>query len=691
VNRSPQALVLSALLLACSPVPAASPASSPTHESRRLDRIQVTATRREESTLEVPSALTVVTSEDLRRRAALTVADFFRGQPGTFVQQTTPGQGNVIIRGLKGSEVLHLVDGFRLNNAFFRNAPNQYIALVDPLALERIEAVRGPMSTLYGSDAMGGVIQFLSWRPRFEGERWQQQGGLRLRSASADEARQLRLYEAVGHEHLNFAAGYSHQDVQGRRVGGGEHLPFTDYRQRAADFAAQHRRGDHQLRLSLQHSEQPDTPRHDALVPGFGQARAESVEQFFRPQARRFSQLHYRFDAPLPFADFIDLQWGLQRMQDDRVSRDTGSSNRDIEANSSRLQGVSGQFARTLGERHHLSYGFEWYDDRIASFRQRQNVTSGAMSPRPSRFPDGSRMRSEALYLADDFRPAPGWDVNAGLRYSRFKVEMPATAAAPGVRLEPDDLSGHFGLVRELGEGLRLVGNLGRGFRAPNIFDLGLLGDRPGNRFNMPNPNLAPETVLTADFGLKLASGPWQGEALLFRSDYQDKISAVLTGETTASGRIVVQSRNLVELVLYGVETGLAFDAGGAFAARASATWTRGEERLGSAEPPADRIPPLFGSLGATWRFAPRLELEAWSQFAMRQDRLSPRDAVDPRINPKGTAGWATLNLRLGWEASEALSLALHAHNLGDRRYREHGSGLDAPGRDLGFALDWRW
>jgi outer membrane receptor protein involved in Fe transport len=669
--------------------PSSASAAGPAAE--RLDRIQVTATRREEGVLEIPASVTVLDEQALRKRMALTVADALRGEPGTFVQQTTPGQGNVIIRGLKGSEVLHLVDGFRLNHAFFRNAPNQYLALVDPLMLAGIEAVRGPMSTLYGSDAMGGVLQFLSWRPSFAGEHWQQQGGLRMRSSSADDARQLRLFEAIGRDDLHFAAGYSDQDVNGRRVGGGERLPFTDYRQRAADFAAEHRRGDHWLRLSLQHSEQPETPRHDALVSGFGQTAAESAEQLFKPQARRFSQLRYRYSAPLPFADSIELQAGLQRMTDDRVSRDSGSANRDTEANLSRLEGFSAQFDRALGERHYLSYGFEWYGDRVASFRERQNINSGAVSARPSRFPDASRMRSQALYLADDFLPAPGWDVNIGLRYSRFDIELPATASGPGVRLRPDDLSGHFGVVRELGEGLRLVGNLGRGFRAPNVFDLGLLGERPGNRFNLPNPELRPETVLTVDAGLKLQRGAWQGEAIAFRSQYRDKISSVLTGERTDRGREIVQSRNITEQVLNGVETALRYDDGGAFAVRAAATWTRGEERVEALETPADRIPPLFGSLSGSWRFAPDFELETWALFAGRQGRLSPRDVSDPRINPAGTAGWATLNVRLGWAPSEAVNLALSAHNLGDRRYREHGSGLDAPGRDLGLALDWRW
>jgi len=134
---------------------------------KTLDAIQVTATRRAESPSDVPQAVTVVSEDELRKRFDQTNADLLHGDVGTFVQQTTPGQAVVIERGLKGSEVLHMVDGFRLNNAFFRNAPNQYPALIDPLMIAQIEVVRGPWSVLYGSDAMGGVVQMLSPKTRY--------------------------------------------------------------------------------------------------------------------------------------------------------------------------------------------------------------------------------------------------------------------------------------------------------------------------------------------------------------------------------------------------------------------------------------------------------------------------------------------------------------------------------------------
>ena len=133
-----------------------------------IEEIQVTATRRPVALNEVSAAVTVITTKEIARTKLVT--DSLAAKPGVFLQQTTPGQGAAIIRGLKGSEVLHLVDGMRLNNAIFRNAPTQYLALVSPGTLDRLEVVRGAPASLYGSDAVGGVIQALSRMPSFDAD-----------------------------------------------------------------------------------------------------------------------------------------------------------------------------------------------------------------------------------------------------------------------------------------------------------------------------------------------------------------------------------------------------------------------------------------------------------------------------------------------------------------------------------------
>jgi len=116
--------------------------------------------------------------------------------------------------------------------------------------------------------------------------------------------------------------------------------------------------------------------------------------------------------------------------------------------------------------------------------------------------------------------------------------------------------------------------------------------------------------------------------------------------------------------------------------------YTHGKESDDDVTVPADRIPPLNGRLGLVYQASDRLRFEPYLDFASRQDRLSPRDVADPRINPFGTTGWGTINLLASWQARQNLELGLRLQNLGDKDYREHGSGIDAPGRNLGIWLN---
>lgn len=520
------------------------------------------------------------------------------------MQSTTPGQAIPIVRGLKGSEVLHMVDGFRLNTAFFRNSPNQYFALVDAQNVERVEVVRGPSSTLYGSDAMGGVVQVITPEQRFDGAGWDTRGHFRTQLASGDLSKLARFDGAAGRQDFSIAGGVTWQDVGERRGGGGPRLPHTQFRAWAADTKLLWNPApEHELMFNLHYLKQPKTPRFHELVAGFHQETANSDEFYFEPNDRLFTQARYGWNAMNAAVDTAELHLGYQEINDDRRSRGAGSSNRDLEKNRDRLRGVTGNFNKQVGA-HALAYGFEAYWDTVDSSRKRVNIDSGQVSVRAPRFPNGSTMDSFALYVNDSIELAPRWQLDLGARYSRFDIELPAGDGGIGAKLEPDDLTGNAGLTFKATETLHLVTNLGRGFRAPNIFDLGVFGDRPGGRFAIPNADLKPETVLTWDVGLKFDQPGFQAEAFLWRSNYKDKITSVDIGED-AEGRILVQNRNVTELKLWGAEIGARWTPSEKLALHGVLNLTRGEEEYAGDQYDADRIPPLNGRLGAEWRFAP--------------------------------------------------------------------------------------
>ena len=251
----------------------------------KLDTIQVTATLRAEDAREIAAAVTIVGPERLQQNAR-TPLEALRGQPGAFVQQTTPGQSAVFVRGAKGSEVLHLVDGFRLNSAIFRNAPNQYFSLVDGQSLDRIELLRGPSAGLYGSDAMGGVVHMLSRNP-LELAPDSSASTLRLRADTGEDLLLGHVSTATRGDRFAAVLALTSVDSDGRRTGGGDQQPFSDFSSQAVsarfafDSGAAGRFG-----LNLQNVRQPKTPRHDELVAGFGQTAPAAAVASFRKSRR---------------------------------------------------------------------------------------------------------------------------------------------------------------------------------------------------------------------------------------------------------------------------------------------------------------------------------------------------------------------------------------------------------------------
>jgi outer membrane receptor protein involved in Fe transport len=654
-----------------------------------MESVVVTATRTEASVLEVADAISAIDSTDISRLAPELLAEMLRGVPGAFFQQTTPGQGIPIIRGLKGSQVLHLVDGMRLNNAFFRNAPNQYLGLVDAYAAERTEIIRGSAPSLHGADAMGGVVQVLTGEPDFDGASWQSTGRLYGSYNSVDSAVIGRAQGAVGRAGNVISGGITYQDHNNRTIGGGDEVSPSAYRVNAADLKWRYAFNNRsELMLSAQFLEQPSTPRIDELVPGYGQDQPSSAQYEFMPNRRDFLHARYRLDSQSRWFRFFEAHMARQVISDDRLTQDYGATIVTNEFNESQLDGLTLQFNSPWGGQgessKELVWGLEFYSDQVASSRILTDVGSGQSQSARGRFPDGSSMDSAAIYASNHWR----WDrlsLNAGLRYSWFEIYLPPSNELDSVKLTPSDLTGDIHLNYEINPGVHLVSNVGRGFRPPNIFDLGTLGSRPGNRFNVPNPSLKPESVWSYDVGIKSSTDRWQIEAYAWYSDYRDKISSRFTGELTPGGRQVVSSDNLNSAQLYGLESGLRYRATDSVELYAVVNYTRGEESDDGLTVPADRIPPLNGRLGLVYEPNDRFRIEAYLDFANRQDRLSPRDEEDPRIDPSGTAGWGTANLLFGWQATARLEVGLRLQNLSDREYREHGSGIDAPGRNLGI------
>ncbi len=679
------------LLLFHKPLQADNESAEDMYESDIQEHVQVTATRTNKRDIDIAAAVTAIDEHKILGQAPDVIAEMLRGEPGTYFQQTTPGQGIPIIRGLKGSQILHMVDGMRLNNAFFRNAPNQYLGLVDSFATQRMEVVRGSQGSLYGADAMGGVLNILTQEPSYDGSDWQQESRLYGSYDSVDDGWVISARTQGGKQGWGFVGGASYQDHSERESGSGERLVPSAYTSKAADLKLVVDTSDRSdLMLSAQVMEQPSTPRYDELVPGYGQLEPSSEQFLFEPNRRSFIHARFRLDGESSWFDQFEAHVARQVITDDRLTQEFGNPIIVTEFNSSKLDGVSLQFNASLPSGMQLVWGAEYYTDAVSSSRFTHLEDTDVLTEVRSRFPDGSSVDSVAIYLSGEWLTTKNFDLNAGVRYSWFDISLPADENHDDVLLTPADLTGDIHAVYALNSEFKLVANFGRGFRPPNIFDLATLGPRPGNRFNIANTDLGPETVWSYDLGFKTETDRLEMEVFAFYLDYSNKISSVFTGEVTEDGRDIVRSENRNNVEIYGIEAGAYWAVMNDLRIFAVLNYTRGEEQGDDgAALPADRIPPLNGKLGLEYFFKGTWRMEPYLLFASNQDRLSPRDVRDPRINPMGTTGWGTLNLLLDWQATASLQLGLRLENIADKAYREHASGIDAPGRNIGFWMNY--
>lgn len=672
MQRITRKIVQAVCLFACLPA-----------HAEEIEEILVTAVRRAVIEEQLSVALDMLDVQDVQQHALLT--DALADATGVHLQQTTPGQGAAVVRGQKGSAVLHLVDGMRLNNAIFRSAPTQYFALVPTVAVERIEILRGTPASLYGSDAIGGVLQVITHKPKFESTSVSSRGEVFASANTAERSRVLGGTLDVGTNRLATSLSVEFADIGDRHIGGGDRIKPSGYESRAARWlVAGTPAADKYWSLDLQFLEQPDTPRVDELVAGFGQVEPSSSEFFFKPNRRSFVHGDYQSSSGLLGLDWdVDVAW--QRIDDDRQTRDYLAPDRTLERNRSDLYGLTISASKRT-DRGSWIAGVDIHHDEVSSQRIREDIDDGQRTVVAPRFPDGSSMQLLSTYGNGTWTIGERHAVTAGLRLSDVRTRLPSS------QVHNTEISGDIGWVLKINELWQFTSNLGYGFRAPNVFDLGTLGNRPGNRFNIPNADLESERVVHADIGFRYRVNGNEFDVSAYAMRYRDRITSVSTGGVTPTGRDITQSVNASESRVQGVEISLRAEAGTYWLLDGNVTYTWGEQQIaGSGSEPADRIPPLSGRVGITFDPESSYTIEAWADFSASQSRLSNRDIRDSRIDPDGTPGWASFGARVTWVPAADWVLTLSFSNMLDARYRVHGSGIDAVGQNIALSARWRW
>ncbi|TQM17510.1 hemoglobin/transferrin/lactoferrin receptor protein [Pseudoxanthomonas sp. 3HH-4] len=708
---------------------AASPASADagTHE---LERIQVTATRSERAVADVPNAVSVIDREELDDHLVRDIKDLVRYEPGVTVTSSFGrfGLGGFRIRGLEGNRVRIQTDGIAVSDAFsigsFSNANRDF---VDLDMLKQVEIVRGPSSSLYGSDALGGVVSFITKDPSdYLDEGKDAYFGFRLGHDSSWNGLFGNATAAFGGERWSGLVNVSHrqgQETENQADAGGTGAARTlpnpqerDGRSLLAKLVFAPGEGQ-RFKLTVEGNE--DSADTDLLNQQGYQSLTRAIND--RVIARdhqtraRVAFAHEWDDLSAGFADSLDWQVYRQDSETTQYTREertlAAPALRDIREREfnfdQRTYGLQANFRKAFGDavRHDLVYGVDVARGETRQKRDglRTFPLTGASTPvmSPDVFPvrdfPVSRTTTAALYVQDEIGFAEGaLRLVPGLRVDHYRLDPRHDAIFdadnPDVALadiRETSVSPKLGMVWKFAPGWSLFGGYAHGFRSPpyNDVNIGFTNVQFGYTA-IANPDLKPETSDGLELGVRYSGDAMYAELSGYYNEYEDFIASMrnigFDPTLGPAGLSVYQSQNIAEARIHGVEMKAGVDFGAlserwqGWSLRGAVAWSRGKGRgpesvdLGNGNTveqvvtrDLDSVDPLTATLGLAYD-ADAWGLELAGRFVERKQRVS-----DARYYRQ--PGYGVLDLYAHWDFAPGAKFNVGVFNLADRTYIEAG------------------
>lgn len=484
------------------------------------------------------------------------------------------------------------------------------------------------------------------------------------------------------------------------------------------------------LNVAYQLWRQPQTPRYDKIAP------QEFDEFYFEPQNRDLLYANYLTSPESDSLDQIRVTASFNRQKEGRNEVKLDATSRRHRYDTVNTIGLSAQAVSSVLPNQRIVGGGEFYLDMIQSETVNTENGKETVDEEKGRFINGSQFWDASLYLQDEIQIHDMIEFTLGGRATIYN-----TYADLSVRSEEfeefnkfdSSLTGSAGVVIGLTDFLNVVGNFGTAFRAPSLNDTTAV-EVTNEGVTAPSSDLRPETSWTAEGGFKVKHANINGSVTLFHSRISGLVVRKPVSEAYEGGEIpqlhqdlineyegidVLVFDNVDEAQYQGVDLAALVQLNPVYSLYGNASLLRGEVLLiNGVEPDPEkpweartrREPPLNGILGIEYDPA---DNQYWGTIFVRaataQRRLNRSDIRDPRIQGKtrdtgevefdengsaidaGTPGWWTLNVRGGINLNESTNLTLSFDNIFDKRYRQHGSGVNSPGFNVSISLDNRF
>lgn len=698
-------------------------------DEKTLGEVVISVSKWEQKLNEVPNKIVKVNKYDIIRNNPQTSADLL-GQSGmVFIQKSQLGGGSPMIRGFATNRVLLVMDGVRMNNAIYRSGNLQNVISIDALSTETAEVIFGPGSLIYGSDAIGGVMDFHTLEAKLSKvKKPVAKGSMLARYSTANKEKTGHADINIGWKKWSLLSSFSYSSFDDLKMGikGGqdnylrpEYIDrinnidstvmnsnprvqrFSGYNQ--LNFLQKLRFKPNQfwdLQYSFIHAKTGDAPRYDRLIQ-YQNGILRFAEWYYGPMLWNMHALNVLHSKKAGLYDDVKLVIAYQDYKESRIDRLKANNNRNkqtelVDAISTNLDAT-----KEIGKGQ-LFYGLEYVHNKVGSLGESTNISTGAVSPMVTRYPDGSTWNTMGIYGSYKINLHPEVTVTTGFRYSYNTLDATFDTSFikfPYLQAELRDgaITGNTGLVYRPTESWQLNGNISTGYRMPNVDDIGKLFESVPGNITVPNPELSSEYAWNFEVGIiKNIIKKFRFEINAFHTILND---AIVRRPTTFNGQDSilfngVKSRvealqNVAKATVTGLQISVQVFSTKGFSFQTHANWITGKEtdNAKNEQVPLRHAPPFYGSTLLRYR-SKKISAEISAQYnsQVKNKDLAPSEQAKKEIYAKDAAGkpyspgWYILNLKTSYQLIKNLLLTAGWENMTNQRYRPYSSAIVSAG-----------
>ena len=654
--------------------------------TKRLNEVVVTPTRSPKQEFDIPTPVSTLDSKRLQEIAPASAADALQEIPGVSMHRAGSWEASPVVRGLGSNRVLVLFDGDRETNLWAGRAP--LTPFIDVGSIKRIEVVKGPASALYGTDALGGVINIITKDAAFADKKeWQFDSTVNSRYSSNENGMYGRYEIAAGGKGLGFRMGISGRDYESFEDGNGEEVNNSQFENIAFDLDSLYKFSDKQeISASARVNEIQDmgVPQKNPKSPfsHYDQFDTYSYKLGYNGEdiglLDKIKFKSYYVDQKRSFrGHFPSSKKPVYKLKKNHIDTSSLGSSLELTITPSVNQEIIGgiELVREATDSHEQQAIHRYADKSIAKQLIFQPV------------PDASRSHI-GVFVQDDIALGNRFTLIAGGRYDYYTADADNVTfgveeySESGKLLssrskvnrfsDKTDASGTFnlGLLYALTENIHLTSNLSTGFRAPDIFErYSTRGG--GSRVILGNPSLNSEYSYNADLGLKTRFDILQGNINLYYNRVDNYIDTLRQSESFIADIPTYKYVNVQEAELYGFDASADLYLLQGLKLFGNMAYVVGEDRNTGEN--LNNIPPLHGTLGMHWERDIGANSSYWLEISAdlfnKQDQPAPEESETP--------GYAIANLRTGLNFANYgifhdVRLSLKVENLFDKHYYSH-------------------